>query len=118
MHADVADENATLRARLALLEARDASRTQIEDLYAKLLDSGILDLDEEEEEGMGNGVEGGETGTGAEEDGNADMASDPVSEAEEHDEAREEDGHGSALCGRVNGKVSVGQPTAGTECAG
>ena len=88
-----------------MLEARDVSRTQIEDLYTKLFDSGILDLDEEEE-GMGNGVEGGEMETGAEEDSDADMASDPVSEAGKHDdEAVEEDGKASAPLGQVNGKA-------------
>lgn len=113
MHAEAADENATLHDKVAVLEARDTSRIHIEDLYAKLVASGILDL-EEEEEVMANrrGEDDGETGP--EEDSDADMASDPVSEAEEADEAGGEDENGSAPLDQVNGELSAEPPTAGS----
>ena len=116
MHAEVADENATLRNRVAALDARDTSRTQIEDLYAKLVASGILDPEEEEEEkGVGNGRESNDAETGAEEDSDADMASDPVSEIEEPDEAGGEVGIGSAPLNHVSVEVSAETPAAGNE---
>ena len=106
----MADENATLCAKIAVLEALDTSRTHIEDLYAKLVASGILDL-EDEEEGVGNGVEGGDEETGADEDSDADMASSKASEAEEPDEEEES---GSARADQMNGEASaVQQPAAG-----
>ncbi len=94
-----------------MAQARDTSRAHIEDLYAKLVASGILDL-EDEEEGAGDGVEGGDEETGADEDSDVDMASGEASEAEESNEADEESEDGSAPTNQMNGEVSAGQPAA------
>ena len=83
MHADVADENATLRDKVAMLEARDRSRTVIEDLYSQLVASGILDVDEEEEEGVANEINEGDMEVSAKEDSASDAASAPHSEAQD-----------------------------------
>ncbi len=113
-HAEMADENATLRANIAVLEARDTSRTHIEDLYAKLVASGILDVDDEEE-GEGIGVDGGDEETGADGDSDVDMASSEASDAGEPSEAGEEIENGPAPSDQMNGVASAGQPAAGKE---
>ena len=89
MHADVADENATLRDKVAMLEARDRSRTAIEDLYSQLVASGILDVDEEEGEGVANEINEGDMEVSAKEDGASDAASAPHSEAQDPDDGLE-----------------------------
>lgn len=83
MREELADENATLRGRLAHLEARDKSRDDIESIYAKLVAAGILDP--EEEDGTAAGTEEGEGESEAESGSAAEEASKASSGAEEPD---------------------------------